>query len=169
MACCATCENTFELGRCATCENNDTLGQVVRPARTVLSCAGCATCATMTNLGRVCDLPEHLWEMVRDANESLDNEQRQQVMAFVGRWAHLFARTDGKLGKTPLVEHRIDTGDAHPIKQRPRRQGWTKREAIDKEVDKMLEADVIEPCFPNSSSDKEGRYSQGVRGFSKSQ
>ena len=91
-------------------------------------------------------VPEHLKSMVEDAHEALNDSQREQVSALVCRWAHVFAKPDGKLGKTPLVEHRIDTGDAPPIKQRPRRQAWAKREVIDREVEKMLEADVIEPC-----------------------
>ena len=92
------------------------------------------------------EIPEHLRGMVEDANESLNETQRKQVSALVVRWAHLFAKPDGKLGRTPLVEHHIDTGDARPIKQRPRRQAWAKREVIDREVEKMLEAEVIEPC-----------------------
>ena len=91
-------------------------------------------------------VPEHLRSMVEDAHVALNDSQREQVSVLVCRWAHVFAMPDGKLGNTPLVEHRIDTGDAPPIKQRPRRQAWAKREVIDREVEKMLEADVIEPC-----------------------
>ena len=65
------------------------------------------------------DIPEHLRGMVEDANESLNEAQRKQVSALVCHWAHLFAKPDGKLGRTPLVEHHIDTGDARSHETAP--------------------------------------------------
>ena len=44
-----------------------------------------------------------------------------------------------------MVKHTINTGDHKPIKQRPRRLPLAKREAEREEVDKMLQAGVIEP------------------------
>ncbi|KAI5645124.1 integrase core domain-containing protein [Phthorimaea operculella] len=55
--------------------------------------------------------------------------------------------TDTKpLGRTHLVEHRIDTGDHPPIKQRCYRLSPEKQKALHKEVDDMVRLDVIEPC-----------------------
>ena len=65
------------------------------------------------------DVPEHLRSMVEDAHEALNDSQREQVSAVVYRWAHVFAKHDGKLGKTPLVEHRRDTGGCAPYKTAP--------------------------------------------------
>lgn len=50
------------------------------------------------------------------------------------------------LGRTTLVEHVIDTGNALPIKQRSYRLSPDKLDALNKEVDKMLELGVIEPA-----------------------
>lgn len=50
------------------------------------------------------------------------------------------------LGRTHLVEHRIDTGDHASIRQRCYRLSPEKQKALSMEVDKMLELDIIEPC-----------------------
>ena len=49
------------------------------------------------------------------------------------------------LGKVTCVKHRIDVGDAHPIKQAPYRVPETKKQIIDEEVEKMLVKEVIRP------------------------
>lgn len=51
----------------------------------------------------------------------------------------------GKHGVTNLTEHRIDVGNHALIKQRYYLVSSEIQEAIYAEVDKMLEADVIEP------------------------
>ncbi|XP_066267523.1 uncharacterized protein [Branchiostoma lanceolatum] len=49
------------------------------------------------------------------------------------------------LGRTDLVQHRIDTGDAAPIKQRPYRTPVHRREVLRNQIAEMLDHDVIEP------------------------
>lgn len=51
------------------------------------------------------------------------------------------------LGRTSLLEHTIDTGDAKPIKQRYYRLSPAKLKEVNEEVDKMLELGVIEPSI----------------------
>ena len=43
------------------------------------------------------------------------------------------------------MKHRIDTGNAKPIKIPPRRLPYAQREIVGKEISKMLDNDVIEP------------------------
>lgn len=50
------------------------------------------------------------------------------------------------LGKTHLIEHHIDTGDHPPIRQRCYRLSPEKQKALHKEVDVMMNLQVIEPC-----------------------
>ena len=59
---------------------------------------------------------------------------------------------DGKLGRTSLVEHTIDMGDARPIKQPPRRVPIAMRGVVDEEINKILESDVIRPSSSPWSS-----------------
>lgn len=50
------------------------------------------------------------------------------------------------LGRTNLITHRIDTGDAQPIRQRYYRMSPEKQRILLEQVDEMLALDVIEPC-----------------------
>ena len=57
----------------------------------------------------------------------------------------VFAAKGTILGKTHVVEHSINTGDAQPIKQPPRRLPLASRDHVNKLVQEMLDEGVIEP------------------------
>ena len=57
----------------------------------------------------------------------------------------LFAEKDTELGKTHTVKMKIDTGDHKPIKLKPYRTPFTRRPIVDKAIDDMLAANVIQP------------------------
>ena len=59
--------------------------------------------------------------------------------------ATLFATSDANLGRTSLVTHDINTGDAAPIRQPPRRVSFMMQPELDKEISRMLEQGVVEP------------------------
>ena len=75
---------------------------------------------------------------------SLDDNQQKELKLLFSSYKDLFAKDKTDRGKTHLVQHSIDTGGHKPIKQRPRRLPISKREEERKEVQKMLEAGVIE-------------------------
>jgi len=56
-----------------------------------------------------------------------------------------FSKSKFDLGRTKLIQHRIDTGSHRPIKEPLRRQPKAYLDAIDEHVDLMLEHDIIEP------------------------
>ena len=56
------------------------------------------------------------------------------------------------MGRTSLVQHVIDTGDAMPIKQRPYRVSPVVKKEIDRQVDKMLEKGIIQESVSPWSS-----------------
>ena len=56
-----------------------------------------------------------------------------------------FAKSSTDLGFCPLLKHDIDTGDARPIRQSPRKPPLAAREAEDEILDEMLNSGVIEP------------------------
>lgn len=89
------------------------------------------------------DLPEHIRCVLKEASE-LTAEQTSTVVRLILNKIDVFASPDGKLGRTELVKHQIDTGEARPIKQPARRLPWAKQEIADAEVDKMVKQDVIE-------------------------
>lgn len=53
--------------------------------------------------------------------------------------------SDGKFGRTDLVQHSIDTGTAKPIKIPPRRVPQKQKQISEQELEKMLQNDIIEP------------------------
>ena len=70
-------------------------------------------------------------------------EYRTKIKKLVLKNQDLFANKDSELGHTDTVKMQIDVGNNHPIKMRPYRTPIKNREAVDKAVDELLDADVI--------------------------
>ncbi|KAK3090931.1 hypothetical protein FSP39_015821 [Pinctada imbricata] len=90
------------------------------------------------------DLPDELEKLANDASE-LSVEQRLKLKALLSEFRDIFVGKDGKLGRTDLATHRIETGNARPIKVPPRRIPLAQREIVETELDKMIEDKIIEP------------------------
>ena len=90
-------------------------------------------------------VPEHLSPLFEGSCEELSVTERARLAALLRRFSDVFSTGDGDIGRTNLTQHRIETGTAPPIRQRPRRVPLTQREVADKEVAKMLSQGVIEP------------------------
>lgn len=75
----------------------------------------------------------------------LPSEQRTALRHLLSSYRDIFDLDDRPLGQTSVVTHRINTGDASPIHRRPYRVSATERAIIQKEVDKMMDKDIIEP------------------------
>jgi hypothetical protein len=73
-------------------------------------------------------------------------EHRQQAEDFTRTNSTSFSMSEFNLGRTSLVQHRIDTGDRAPFKEPLRRHPLAYLPVIDEHVDRMLEADVVEPA-----------------------
>lgn len=92
-------------------------------------------------------LPEYLLDLYQRSSVSLNDDQAQQLKNLLINYQDVFAKPGGPLGRTDLVEHAIDTGDARPVKLPPRRIPLAKQKVAQQEVAKMLEQGVIEPSF----------------------
>ena len=68
------------------------------------------------------------------------------------KYHDVFAFSDDQLGRTSLVQHTIDTGDAVPIKQRPYRTTPENKQEIDRQVNDMLERGIIQESVSPWSS-----------------
>lgn len=64
----------------------------------------------------------------------------------IQRFKNISFESKGKLGRTHLICHKIDTGDSRPIKQPCYRLSPVKQKALMNEVDTMLKLEVIEKC-----------------------
>ena len=91
-------------------------------------------------------IPEHLLKLYRESAAHLSPEETPKLAEFLSKNEDVFARSADDLGRTSLVQHTIDTGNARPVKQPPRRVPVHKKHLVTEEVDKMLRRGVIEPC-----------------------
>ena len=97
-------------------------------------------------------VPEHLQALYEQAIVGLTKAQTQEVAALLKREENMFVTPGGQLGRTHLVKHDIETGNAPPIKMGPRRQGPFLRKIVNEEVRKMLADGIIQPSSSPWSS-----------------
>ena len=79
------------------------------------------------------------------SGDELSEEELVELRRLLVRFQNTFSRNDGDLGRTNVIQHRINTGAATPIRQARRRLPIGKREMEQAEVRKMLENGIIEP------------------------
>ena len=91
------------------------------------------------------EIPEHLVDLWERSSCKLTLLQKQELLKFLQKYAGVFATSSTDLGRTGIVKHRIDTGDARPIRQRPRRLPLKQREEEKQQIEDMLKRNVIEP------------------------
>ena len=91
------------------------------------------------------ELRSDLKALYEKACENLDEQQSDQLKVLIRKYEGLFAESDKELGHTNLVKHRINTGNAQPVKEPPRRAPVHLRQEVDKNIDDMLKKGVIEP------------------------
>jgi len=83
----------------------------------------------------------------------LDNNNRKDIEDFIIEYQDVFSRSEYDLGRTNLMQHHIETGDARPIRQALRRHPQVYLDVIDKEIEKMANSGVVEPsCSPWASN-----------------
>ena len=98
------------------------------------------------------------------SNSILNDDEKVKFKNLFNKYRNVFAFPGDQLGRTSLVQHVIDTGDAMPIKQRPYRVSPDVKKEIDRQVDEMLEKGIIrESVSPWSSpvvlvKKKDGSY-----------
>jgi len=92
------------------------------------------------------DIPEHLRILFLTTveNNDLPSDVVHDFKEFLQEHKNTFAKSSDDLGFCSLVEHDIDTGDAKPIRQPPRRPSLASGKAEDDLIDNMLRAGVIE-------------------------
>ena len=76
--------------------------------------------------------------------EAVRDRELEELRKMVEHHREVFALKASELGRTHVMEHKIDTGDSRPIFQYPRRLPWTSRETARELVDEMLEKGVVE-------------------------
>jgi hypothetical protein len=93
------------------------------------------------------EIPPHLrqlWETTC-TRENLSAEYRERLRQLLCKFGKLFATGDDDLGRTTVVTHDIDTGDALPSRVPPRRVPESLLPEHDKEMERMEKQGVISP------------------------
>jgi len=75
----------------------------------------------------------------------LSADELRALEDLVMEYEDIFVEPDGSPGFTDLIAHKIDTGDAKPIKQNYYRRSMKERAYVDAELEKMLANGVIRP------------------------
>ena len=135
-----TMEADYHIGQCLPVDDS-----TCSPGQHVERCA-----AVLNNGGSDVQtddvtLPEHLREMFEGSIVHLQPDEKKQFETLLSKYQDVFAKSKDDLGCTNKVKHKINTGNANPIRQPPRRQPYGKREVERTEVEKMLKKGIIEP------------------------
>ena len=96
------------------------------------------------------EIPDHLKDLYLRSSQNLSLEDKISFKQLLIKYQDTFSRSSHDLGRTRLVEHDINLV---PIKQAPYRLPLAKRREAEKEIQMMVDRDLIEPSTsPFSSS-----------------
>jgi hypothetical protein len=90
------------------------------------------------------NLSSKLEDVITAAKPHLTNGEFQELKELLTEYEDIFARDDEDYGRTNKVYHCIDTGDARPILQPPRRIPLIKQAEVKEMLDDMERHGVIE-------------------------
>ena len=78
------------------------------------------------------------------SNTNLTSTQQQEIRKLLRTYSSVFSHSQTYLGRTSIVQHLINTGDHKPVKLRPYRTSPENLEEIRRQVQEMLQNDLIE-------------------------
>ena len=88
---------------------------------------------------------ESIKELTLSLPEDISETQKKQFLALLSQYSEIISGTSEDLGHTTVMQHHIDTGNALPIRQQPRRIPLPRRETVCKLLDEMLKKGIISP------------------------
>lgn len=83
-------------------------------------------------------------EMISPDWKHLSDKEKELATQFIQEEAAAFAMEGNPTGRTSVIQHRINTENAAPIRQAPRRLPLAKQEEVSKLLKDMLDEGVIE-------------------------
>ncbi|PFX19642.1 hypothetical protein AWC38_SpisGene15927 [Stylophora pistillata] len=90
------------------------------------------------------DLPDPLRDMLSRSATYLSDKEERQVTQLLIKYKHVFSLSDGEVGRTSLLQHRINPGNAAPIRQAPQRTPSWKQAEVERQVNTLLESEIME-------------------------
>ena len=96
------------------------------------------------------EVPPHVKDLYTQCLPALTKTQhRNRLAQMLSEYADVFAKHPDDIGRTNLVKHVIDTGDAKPVHQRCRRLAKAHIDVIREQVQKLSKAGIIRPSDSN--------------------
>ena len=86
---------------------------------------------------------ENLKDLYKRSCELLNVHECKKLRDLLDNYQNCFAKSPTDLGKTSIIQHSIDTGDASPIKSAPRRPPMAFAGEEEKFIQQQLEAGII--------------------------
>lgn len=94
-------------------------------------------------------IPDHLKDLCFETSHELDPSQMKKAGDLLIKFQHIFSRTKDDFGRTSMAKHKINTENAKPTKQPPRRLPHHAADFVDKEVENMIDKGIVErSCSP---------------------
>ena len=84
--------------------------------------------------------------------DHLSDSDKELLYSVFLEYADVFTLHPDEVGRTADIKHHIDTGDATPIHQLPRRIPQARRIEVRKMLEEMMAKDVIQPSHSPESS-----------------
>ena len=89
-------------------------------------------------------IPDHLATLYEKSTAGKNNYERNIVASLLNKYSDTFSRDEWDIGLTNLTEHSIDTGDASPVRQRPRRVPLAFAAEEKSAIDDLMKKGVIQ-------------------------
>ncbi|XP_060586294.1 uncharacterized protein LOC132742031 [Ruditapes philippinarum] len=90
------------------------------------------------------EVPDHLKELFKRSTKNRTEKEKQAVAALFVKYGNTFSKHEWDIGLTHLNEHSIDTGNAQPIRQRPRRVPLAFASEEKQAIEDLLKKGVIQ-------------------------
>jgi hypothetical protein len=98
-----------------------------------------------TGSENVSTIPDHLRAMFESSAAGLNDRERQALCELLVEFEDVFAKHDFDLGEFTAITHKIDTGNAAPVKCGLRRTPLGFQDQEEAHLKKMLDAGIIQP------------------------
>ena len=83
--------------------------------------------------------------MVSEVGDHTSSIEKEQLFSLLVAYGDVLSFHDSDVGHTSATEHRIETGNASPVRCTPRRIPHARKEEVTKLLGDMLERGVIQP------------------------
>ncbi|VDI17858.1 Hypothetical predicted protein [Mytilus galloprovincialis] len=90
------------------------------------------------------NVPAYLQEMFKNIAPGHSETEKDAIADILNKYSDTFSKDETDLGRTNLIEFCIETGDAKPVKQPPRRVPMAYADAERKLIDQMTNQGIIQ-------------------------